>query len=180
MVLGISGAALRELNNRAKRGDQNARNRLRHAGRKAKSMMRRDPRGTHLRAKQHAKRVMKHRGRKMSKGPRSIARARAQKAAWRAKQAVKRVRWGRMVSKGPRSIARARAQKVAWRAKRAGKIGKTNRGMKSVGGFKGIHPCNRVPHHQRRKCFHKYKWDRFNQMTKEEQIALIRKGARRL
>ena len=41
-------------------------------------------------------------------------------------------------------------------------VGKTNRGVaKSVGGFKKIrhggHPCNRVPHHQRRKCFRKYK-----------------------
>jgi translation initiation factor 2 alpha subunit (eIF-2alpha) len=41
-------------------------------------------------------------------------------------------------------------------------VGKTNRGVaKSVGGFKRIrrvsHPCNRVPHHQRRKCFRKYK-----------------------
>ncbi len=87
-----------------------------------------------------AKRAGKRFGRPvlMSKGPRSIARMRAQKAAWRAKRAVKKVRmknigrWGHGVKKiktqptwkekrdAREAAARAKraAEKARWRAER--------------------------------------------------------------
>ena len=131
MVLGISGAAVRKLSDRAKQGDRNAQNQLRQAGRKAKNMIMRDPRGTHRRAKQAAK---------------AVARARAQKAAWQAKQAVKRARMKKHRSAGARCLRvpdpshALEPQKAAWRAKQAAKrarmknIGRWGRGAKKMGG----------------------------------------------
>ena len=126
MVLGISGAAVRKLSDRAKMGDRGAQMRLRNAGRKAKSIIRSDPRGAHRRAKQHAKRMMIHRrggskfgrritsavGKMQHRGPPRRMTGKTNRGGMR------RGRFGRTgkFSKGPASLRRGR------------KLGKTHRG----------------------------------------------------
>jgi len=149
MVLGISGAAVRKLSDRAKMGDRGAQMRLRNAGRKAKSIIRSDPRGAHRRAKQHAKRMMIHR-RRGSKFGRRITSA-VGKMQHRGpprrmtgktnRGGMRRGRFGRTgkFSKGPASLRRGRKLDKTHRGgpkrfgptrrslKRASKIGKTKR-----------------------------------------------------
>jgi len=149
MVLGISGAAVRKLSDRAKMGDRGAQMRLRNAGRKAKSIIRSDPRGAHRRAKQHAKRMMIHR-RRGSKFGRRITSA-VGKMQHRGpprrmtgktnRGGMRRGRFGRTgkFSKGPASLRRGRELGKTHRGgpkrfgptrrslKRASKIGKTKR-----------------------------------------------------
>jgi len=133
MVLGISGAAVKKLSDRAKMGDRGAQMRLRKAGRKAKSIIRSDPRGAHRRAKQHAKRMMIHRrrGRQVSRKVASVAgrmhRGRHMKRAGKIgktrRGGMRRGRFGRT----------GRFSK-----KRARKIGKTRRGGMRVASMFGI------------------------------------------
>jgi len=147
MVLGISGAAVRKLSDRAKMGDRGAQMRLRNAGRKAKSIIRSDPRGAHRRAKQHAKRMMIHRrggskfgrritsavGKMQHRGPPRRMTGKTNRGGMR------RGRFGRTgkFSKGPASLRRGRELGKTHRGgpkrfgptrrslKRASKIGKT-------------------------------------------------------
>ena len=135
MVLGISGAAVRKLSDRAKMGDRGAQMQLRNAGRKAKSIIRSDPQGAHRRAKQHAKRMMIHRRR----GSKFGHMKRAGKIGKTRRGGMRRGRFGRTgkFSKGPASLRRGRELGKTHRGgpkrfgptrrslKRASKIGKT-------------------------------------------------------
>ena len=137
MVLGISGAAVRKLSDRAKMGDRGAQMQLRNAGRKAKSIIRSDPQGAHRRAKQHAKRMMIHRRR----GSKFGHMKRAGKIGKTRRGGMRRGRFGRTgkFSKGPASLRRGRELGKTHRGgpkrfgptrrslKRASKIGKTKR-----------------------------------------------------
>lgn len=137
MVLGISGAAVRKLSDRAKMGDRGAQMRLRNAGRKAKSIIRSDPQGAHRRAKQHAKRMMIHR----RGGSKFGHMKRAGKIGKTRRGGMRRGRFGRTgkFSKGPASLRRGRELGKTHRGgpkrfgptrrslKRASKIGKTKR-----------------------------------------------------